>query len=114
VLVVAYIQKKQVRFYDSKHEPGQEYVDAVFMWLQDEHRAKKGVPMDLTGWEVIAQDSDVPFQTNGWDCGVFVTMACDFISEDLPLVYDEDIVTPWRKNLGAAILRGRLDYPFYF
>jgi len=112
VLVVAYIQKKQVRFYDSFHSTGKKYVDAVFKWLQDEHLAKKGVPMDLTGWEVIAQDSDVPRQLNGSDCGVFVTIACDFISEDLPLDYDQGIVTPWRKNLGAAILRGSLDYPF--
>ena len=68
--------------------------------------------MDLKGWKVIAQDSDVPRQFNGSDCGVFVTMACDFISDDLPLNYDQGIVTPWRKNLGAAILRGSLDYPF--
>lgn len=111
VLVVAHVMKKKVVFYDSFHSSGKKYVDAVYRWLQDEHKAKKGTEMDCNGWEVIPRDDTVPRQLNGSDCGVFVVIASDFISDDLPLEYDQDIVTSWRKNLGAAILRGSLDYP---
>jgi len=113
VLSVIYIQSKKIVFYDSFHNNGEKFNANLFRWLQDEHLAKKGMPMDTEGWTFVDETPiDAPRQLNGSDCGVFVVIACDFLLEDLPLAYDQNTVTPWRKNLGAAILRGSLNYRF--
>jgi hypothetical protein len=38
-------------------------------------------------------------------------MAADFLSDDLPLAYMQKDMPLMRQKIGAAILRGSLDYP---
>ena len=47
-------------------------------YVRDEHMAKKGSAIDLSGWEAVSWSSaQIPMQNNGSDCGVFM---CQFAS----------------------------------
>ncbi|RYY81263.1 hypothetical protein EON63_15820 [archaeon] len=52
-----------------------------------------------------------PQQENGFDCGVFTIMAADFLSDDLPLEYDQNEMEERRYRIAQYILKGSLPYP---
>ena len=108
VTVVAYMQKKRIQFYDSLGSPGNDYLQHVFQYLQDDHLDKKKRPMGTTGWELVPCDGrSTPRQLNGYDCGVFTCMFCDFLSMNYPLVFNQDHITQCRERIAFGVLNGR-------
>ena len=54
--------------------------------------------------------SDTPQQTNGDDCGVFMSMCADYLSEDLQVTsFAQADIPRLRLRMAHAILAGRLD-----
>ena len=62
------------------------YMQGLHKWLQDECIDKKKVTLD-TGWSsnII---TNIPFQTNSYDCGMFVATYAYHLSNDLDLNKD--------------------------
>ena len=68
---------------------------------------------DESEWETYSNPIELtPQQPNGFDCGVYTTMFADFITDDLPLQFDQkSAVNLFRRKICAAVLRGTIDYP---
>ena len=77
-------------------------------WVFDEscNANKQSSPLDLNEWKLIDQETHVPQQHNGFDCGVFTIVCADFISDDLPLEYSQQNIAYMRRKIGCDILRG--------
>lgn len=104
-VAVVDMTNKRIEYYDSYHLPGKKYVDALFDYLQDEHQTKKGTPLpNKEEWKLIYCISDSPYQTNNYDCGVFVCLLCDFLSSGSPLTYAEIHMGQWREFIVLALL----------
>ena len=85
------------------------FQDALKKWLGHEaHDKKKSFNADE--WKYVQPRADTPQQRNGCDCGAFMTMFCDFLSDDLPLSFTQEDIFFFRMKIGTDILRGRLAY----
>ena len=110
-LLVVYIQRKEIHYYDSMSGPGKKYIEGVLRWLQDEAKDKKGTDnYDTSDWATFDREPFVPQQQNGVDCGVFTTVCADFVSDDLELMYSQGDMPFFREKICADILRGSLLY----
>lgn len=87
---------------------GTVHVDALLKYLQDDHMDKKGVPLpDADQWTLqTCIRNDTPQQYNGADCGMFSIMFADFLSDDLPLTFQQDHMPVLRKKVCASIMNG--------
>lgn len=101
-----------LQYYDSMGSSGTKYLDALMQYLQDEHKDKKETPMSgVEEW--ILQTcirEETPQQQNGYDCGVFSILFADFLSENLPLLFDQKCISSMRVKICASILAGKLWY----
>lgn len=87
------------------------YLKGLLQWVGDEALKKKNIIIDTQEWKLIDRKNHVPKQSNNCDCGVFVTACADFISDDLPLSYDQGKMPHYRQKIGTDIIRGSLLYP---
>jgi sentrin-specific protease 1 len=99
--------KKKIYMYDSMGSNGMHYLKSLFQYIQDEHMAKKGVPLpDVDKWELIGHQPGTPCQRNGYDCGVFTCMFADFLSREWPLVFTQEHITQCRERIALSIMQG--------
>ena len=96
---------------------GKKYLNALKQYMKDE--AKKQLDLgydckfDESEWETYSNPIELtPQQDNGVDCGAFTTMFADFITDDLPLRFDQSSLPLLRRRICAAVLQGTIDYPF--
>ena len=90
---------------------GTTYLQALRRWVIDEAKAKKGWDWNPNDWLLISREAHVPQQGNGYDCGVFTYICADYLTDDLPLgCYGQEDMSQFRYKMGAAILRGTLNY----
>lgn len=106
-LAVAFIQDRVIEYYDSMGGCGERFLKAILQWLVDEAKEKKKVEIDKNSWHMRSGEH-VPQQHNGFDCGVFTCVACDFISDGLPLQYQQRDMSFFRRSICASILRGSI------
>lgn len=109
-LAVVFVQKKEIHYYDSMSGSGEWYMKNILKWLEDEAREKNGHVLNKDEWKLVDKERHVPQQNNGVDCGVFVTVCSDFLSDDLPLSYCQADMQDYRVKIGCAILRGNITY----
>jgi len=58
--------EKKIYMYDSMGSSGMNYLESLFQYIQDEHQAKKGVPLpDIDEWELVGHQPGTPCQRNG-------------------------------------------------
>ena len=66
VCAVAFMSEKRIQMYDSMGTDGMNYVESIFQYIQDEHKAKKGSPLpDADKWKLVPCQDDTPRQRNG-------------------------------------------------
>ena len=112
-LAVVHIDIKAIRYYDSMNGGGKAYMAALLRWLKDEAKDKNGVEYDTSDWKCVPQ-RDIPQQKNGFDCGMFTILNCDFMCDDLPLTEDsfsQSDLPEFRLKTVLKILDGELKYP---
>jgi sentrin-specific protease 1 len=109
LLAVVYMQQKMIVLYDSMgSSTKKELFKGVLMnWLQLEKETKHPeVHFDASEWHSCFGGFHVPKQSNGYDCGVFVCMAAEYISKNIPLTwYYQDDVNNFRLRMAYYILR---------
>jgi Ulp1 family protease len=111
-IAVISMRHKTIIYYDSLGASGTNYKNILLRWVTDEaHRKTINVPR--SDWSLLPRQNNVPMQSNGYDCGVFVIMCADYISDDLPLHYQQSEMHFYRRQILASILRGSLNYPLY-
>lgn len=102
---VIFMEEKRIQYYDSMGGTDRMKLEGLLQYLKDEHKAKKGEEMDTTEWELVHCTRDTPGQRNGFDCGVFTCMFCDFISKDCPLVFSQDHINQCRERIALSIMK---------
>lgn len=110
-LIVVFMQKKQIVYYDSLNWDGKRYLEATKFYLKNKMNEKGNIDgYDWSEWELL-QEKNIPQQApKSNDCGVFALTFADFISEDLPLDFSSEHMEFFRRKIGVDILRGSLDY----
>uniref|UniRef100_A0A0A9YJ44 RNA-directed DNA polymerase n=1 Tax=Lygus hesperus TaxID=30085 RepID=A0A0A9YJ44_LYGHE len=81
---------KQLNYYDSLSMDGTEYLNDILKYLEEEHLAKKGTPLDSHNW-TCSTPSGTPQQNNGIDCGVFICQFAKHLAADEPIPKSLDI-----------------------
>jgi sentrin-specific protease 1 len=106
--VCAFMKEKRIQFYDSMGGSGHDYVEGVFQYFQDEWKSKyDGEMPDVDQWEVNGETPmGTPKQRNGYDCGVFTCMFCDFLSMDRALTFTQHHVDQCRDRIALSIMKG--------
>ena len=106
-VAVIHMTEKRIQFYDSMSGSGDRYLEGLMQYLKDEHMVKMGFPLpDADEWELVESTPDTPQQLNGYDCGVFVCMFCDFLSTDRSLTFSQEHIAPCRKLIALSIMTG--------
>ena len=83
----------------------------IFAYLQDEYRQNSGQEMqNISGWQFVNNQEGIPRQQNGHDCGVFMLLYADFLSEDLPLHFNQTHIDSFREKICYSIITGKLWY----
>jgi Ulp1 family protease len=108
VMVVIYMKTKEISFYDSLYQENFLYYYKILMnWLEDESKKMK-VSIDPKLWRFNEGCSMSPQQTNGCDCGVFTICCADYITNGLPLLYEQKDMSLWRCKIVCSMLRGKI------
>jgi sentrin-specific protease 1 len=97
-LAVINFKMQRMEIWDSGGRAHLDVIDALFRYIQDEHRAKKGSEMDISLWNrepFLSREQRTPQQSNGHDCGVFTALFAayrsidrrfDFSQKDMPSI----------------------------
>ena len=88
------------------------YLNGALQYLADE-AAKTGTEFHKNEWVLSLCPPGAPKQRNGFDCGMFVVMFADFITDNLPLNFSQENFPLFRNKVCANILRKELNYPEY-
>lgn len=74
-----------------------------------EQFVKHIIPKNKLGEIVTEQETNIPQQNNGYDCGVFVLLATRFLAESLPLeLYSQKDINEQRFKIAYELDTGRL------
>jgi sentrin-specific protease 1 len=108
-LAVVYVKRKEIVYFDSLKRDGIRYLQALARWFQEDVKDKKETDVDTTKW-ILRSESNAPQQRNGYDCGVFTITFADFLSDDLPLQFNQQDITENRFRFASSIMAGSLQY----
>lgn len=115
-LIVMFMLDKTIAYYDSMNGNAPDFLMKGFLkWLEDEcnaKRANRDVDTTEENWKFINK-KHIPQQNNGIDCGLYVIMNADFLSDGVPVTpktYSSDHMQNFREKIAADILRCSLSY----
>lgn len=111
-LCVVYIQFRIIRYFDSSGGSGRTYMNIIMQYLSDEARVRN-LTFTASEWQLEDMLNHIPQQENGYDCGLFVIVNADYLSDDLPLDYSATNEDMAEKRLQVAyfICQKVLPYP---
>jgi sentrin-specific protease 1 len=103
MMVVASMEEKRIRFYDSMGSTSsyKKYVHWVKLYLQEEYKDKHR--QDLTGWP-DGKYCQTPTQENGYDCGVFVCAFTEHILFDKPIEFTQKDIPRARNHIAFTLI----------
>mmetsp|Transcript_15098 Transcript_15098/g.30446 ORF Transcript_15098/g.30446 Transcript_15098/m.30446 type:complete len:257 (+) Transcript_15098:1427-2197(+) len=105
-LAVISMKEKTIQCIDSMGLPGTSHLEALKGYFEAEHEAKKGAPLpDADDWELIEGTSETPQQENGFDCGVFMLMACILLAVGEPLDFSQEDIALFRERITVLICK---------
>ncbi|KDN36415.1 cysteine proteinase [Tilletiaria anomala UBC 951] len=80
---------KRIEYYDSMHTSNRSFFLVMREYLEEESLDKRKTEMDWTGWQDYTP-TDFPYQSNGYDCGVFTISTIEQLTRDGAAEDDED------------------------
>ena len=100
------------QYYDSLASTGRAYLNRLLRYLRDEANDKNHPGFNAREWKLVTCDvATTPQQNNGYDCGVFITMFADFISDGIPLLnFSQSDIPMFREKICSHIIGGELSY----
>ena len=89
-LAVICFNEKKIQYFDSYLQAslsaGEEYLDAIKKYLEKEHVNKHEVAINFDDWKfVLSTKQNTPQQPDGSNCGVFILMFADVLSDRLEI-----------------------------
>ncbi|NXC37554.1 SENP2 protease, partial [Penelope pileata] len=108
-LAVIDMRKKTITYFDSFGKKGDKICDTLFRYLQEESKQKRKLELSAAEWTLRSMAShEIPQQTNGSDCGVFLCKYADYISRDKPFTFTQNDMPYFRKKMVWEIIHQRL------
>ncbi|XP_035755917.1 sentrin-specific protease 2 [Egretta garzetta] len=108
-LAVIDVRKKTIKYFDSMGQKGQKICETLFRYLQEESQEKRNVELAISEWTLHSMEPhEIPQQTNGSDCGVFMCKYADHISRDKPLTFTQNDMPYFRKKMVWEIIHQQL------
>jgi len=107
VSAVIFMEEKKIQWFDSMGGTDMYRLNGLLRYLKDEWNAKKKGQGEFNEdeWELVRCTADTPRQANGYDCGVFTCMICDFISKDQPLLFNQNHINQCRDRIALSIMK---------
>lgn len=98
-LGVVNFDKKRFEYYDSFQASSTPFFEVMRRYLKEEFIDKKKTgELDLSDW-TDSIPTEIPHQTNGWDCGIFACKYADYCSRGVPFDF---------RQIDMPILRQRI------
>ena len=116
VLVVNFVQEKRISHFNSLRN-NEEYVGTIFVnallnWVKEEANTEN-LAFDSSEW-TLEYEGKSPQQDNGCDCGIFVLMLIDFLTDSLEVndncFTQENVTSTSRRKIANDIFKGCLSY----
>ncbi|XP_072200714.1 sentrin-specific protease 2 [Excalfactoria chinensis] len=108
-LVVVDVRKKTITYFDSFGKKGTKICETIFQYLQEESWEKQKVKLSSSEWTLHSMEShEIPQQSNGSDCGVFMCKYADYVSRDKPFTFTEKNMPYFRKRMVWEIIHQQL------
>ncbi|KAG8464826.1 hypothetical protein KFE25_010194 [Diacronema lutheri] len=109
VLAVINMRSKRFEFFDSLGGTGDDVLEHLRRYVRDEHMAKKGSAIDLSGWEAVSWSSaQIPMQNNGSDCGVFMCQFASTVVRNVAINFTCADMPHIRRRMVIEIVRAEL------
>ena len=128
-MAVIFLRKKEIHYLDSLHWNGLRFVidnlhnyrvlsanivqlsrhlNNLLRWLKDEAEDKKQLPVKPDDWRFINLRPSIPYQTNNVDCGVFMVLFADLLSNNAALDFNQSDIPSFREMITSNILQGQM------
>ncbi|XP_071608149.1 sentrin-specific protease 2 isoform X2 [Heliangelus exortis] len=108
-LVVIDMRKKNISYFDSMGQKGDDICETVFQYLQEESRVKRNVELPISEWTLHSMGPrEIPQQRNGSDCGVFMCKYADYISQDKRINFTQSHMSYFRMKMAWEIIHQQL------
>ncbi|XP_015726576.1 sentrin-specific protease 2 isoform X2 [Coturnix japonica] len=108
-LVVVDVRKKTITYFDSFGKKGNKICETVLQYLQEESWEKQKVKLSSSEWTLRSMEPhEIPQQSNGSDCGVFMCKYADYVSRDKPFTFTQENMPYFRKRMVWEIIHQQL------
>ncbi|XP_064021137.1 sentrin-specific protease 2-like isoform X1 [Pogoniulus pusillus] len=108
-LVVVDVRRKTIRYYDSMAKSGDKICQTLFQYLREESLEKRNLELASSEWTLRSMEShEIPQQSNGSDCGVFVCKYAEYISRDRATTFTQNHMPYFRKKMVWEIIHQQL------
>ncbi|XP_034236483.1 ubiquitin-like-specific protease 1 [Thrips palmi] len=97
----------QIRYYDSLNGPHNVASNILLQYLDLEMLMKKDAIFERNAWTTIKMEN-IPMQTNGYDCGMFVCMFGEYEGRRATVDFTQDDMVTLRRKVMRSIAIGRL------
>ena len=104
-LAVIDVKNQRVGYYDSFGGRNDACIHNLKRYIVDEAKHVHGKHVDLSTW--TSSHIPGPQQTNGFDCGMFMCKAADYLSDGLSMDFVENDMVLFRKRLLLDILNDK-------
>ncbi|KAI9002361.1 hypothetical protein BC832DRAFT_571405 [Gaertneriomyces semiglobifer] len=100
-------RRKRFEYYDSLHGTNTKVFPLLRSYITQESLDKRKQPLSLEGWTNYAP-TDIPFQLNGNDCGVFTCVFMEYSARQAPFDFDGNHMSYFRQRIICEILEKKL------
>ncbi|MED6130295.1 hypothetical protein PIB30_000194 [Stylosanthes scabra] len=107
-LAVINQKEKKFQYLDSLRGRDTQVLKVLARYFVDEVKDKTGKDIDVSSWEKEFV-KDLPEQTNGYDCGMFMIKYADFYSRNIGLCFGQGDMPYFRLRTAKEILRLEAD-----
>jgi len=109
-LAVVDMDTKEINYYDSMGGNNNRCLDALKKYLNEEHKAKKGSPLEMSEWHTNLK-KDIPQQMNGSDCGMFACKFSEYLSRRKRISFTQANMPLFRRRMIYEIVKNDLLHP---
>ncbi|KAM4770044.1 sentrin-specific protease 2 isoform 5-T5 [Cyanocitta cristata] len=108
-LLVVDLREKAIKYFDSLGQKGDHICKTVLKYLEEESKEKRNIELTASEWTLRSLGAEeIPQQSNGSDCGVFVCKFADFISRDKPIIFTPEHMPYFRRKMVWEIIHQQL------
>uniref|UniRef100_A0ACD5Y5L3 Uncharacterized protein n=1 Tax=Avena sativa TaxID=4498 RepID=A0ACD5Y5L3_AVESA len=102
-LAVINMKEQTYQYLDSLGGMDYDVLSILARYIMDELKDKSNIEIDLSSWR--EDPVPLPYQLNGWDCGMFMLKFIDFFSRGLSLSFSQEDMEYFRMRTAKEILR---------